>query len=336
MNGKDDVWQLDIELGEEGAGSDDLDSTVLKMVSEQIEQLPPFPLVINHVLRIIEDPKASLADISRLILTDPSLTAKILQIINSAYYGFSGSVSTVSHAVALLGSREVKSLALGLPINEACFSRKRSFGLKQTDLWEHSLGVGICGRKIGEKVGYPLLEEAFIGGLLHDIGKNVLNDVFPERFDQALRKAELENLSLLEVEKEMLTISHDTIGFWVAQHWQLPSTLTSAIQNHHQPLRTAPTDEQKGIRLEAIIFLGDFLAKFLRIGFSGDNCLPLIKTEVIQHLSLTPESVIAIADSVQAGIQPMLRPFGIQIEVNPLTDEDRQRITELMPQPPQD
>ncbi|MFH1146508.1 MAG: HDOD domain-containing protein [Pseudomonadota bacterium] len=325
---RDDVWEIDLE--EDSEVSDGLDSSVLKLISEQIEQLPPFPLVVNQVLRVIESPSCSLVDLSKVILNDPSLTGKILQIINSAYYGFAGKISTVSHAVSLLGTKEIKNLALSLPINDSFFSKKKSCRLNQSDLWIHSLSVGACARAVAERVKYPLPEEAFIAGLLHDIGKNVLNDVFPDKFDQVLHRTDESGLALVDVEKDMLTISHDTIGYWLAQHWKLPDSLTTAIQNHHSPLARPAPDDGKGKRLEAIIFLGNMLAKFLSLGFSGDKCIPSVKREVLDHLSLNTAAVVNIAESVQQSIQPMLRPFGIEIDLQPMSDEDKMRLKESL------
>ncbi|MEW6327192.1 MAG: HDOD domain-containing protein [Thermodesulfobacteriota bacterium] len=326
MDGKDDVWEIDLEGATEE--SNELDPAVLKLISEQIEQLPPFPMVIEQVLRVVENPRSSLADLTKVILNDPSLTSMILKVINSAYYGFNGKISTVSHAVSLLGLNEVKNLALSLPINDTLFTKNRSFGLGQADLWVHSVGVGICGRKIGEKVRYPVPEEAFVAGLLHDIGKTLLNDVFPDRFDQALHRAEEQQRPLVDIEQELLTISHATIGSWLAQHWKLPEPLTTAIQNHHQPLTTIP-DGDTGIHLEAIIFLADFLAKFLSLGFSGDRYLPRITPGIFKHLAVTPEDVISIAEDVQRDIQPTLRPFGLEIDLKPITAEDKTKMAEF-------
>ncbi|MDD5451032.1 MAG: HDOD domain-containing protein [Desulfovibrionales bacterium] len=323
MDGKDDVWEIDLD--DDTGNSDELDPAVFKLISEQIEQLPPFPMVINQVLSMIEDPNATLADLSRIILNDPSLTGMILKVINSAYYGFNSKISTVSHAVSLLGFNEVKNMALSLPINDTLFAKTRSSGLSQADLWVHSVGVGICGRKIGEKVRYPVPEEAFVAGLLHDIGKTLLNDVFPDKFDQALHRAEEQQRALVDIEQELLTISHATIGFWLAQHWKLPDALTAAIQNHHQPL-IAISDGNAGIRLEAIIFLADFLAKFLSLGFSGDRCLPPIGPEIVKHLAIKPEDVVSIAEAVQKDIQPTLRPFGLEIDLKSITAEDKTKM----------
>lgn len=325
---RDDVWEIDLE--EDSEAADGLDPSVLKLISEQIEQLPPFPLVVNQVLRVIESPNCSLVDLSKVILNDPSLTGKILQIINSAYYGFAGKISTVSHAVSLLGTKEIKNLALSLPISDSFFSKKKSCGLDQSDLWVHSLSVGACGRAVAERARYPLPEEAFIAGLLHDIGKNVLNDVFPDKFDQVLHRTDESGLALVDIEKEMLTISHDTIGYWLAQHWKLPESLTTAIQNHHSPLAQPAPEDNKEKRLEAIIFLGNMLAKFLSLGFSGDKCVPDVSREVLEHLSLTKEAVVNIAESAQQTIQPMLRPFGIEIDLKPLSDEDKMRLRQRL------
>ena len=324
MDGKkDDVWEIDLD--DDTGNSDELDPAVFKLISEQIEQLPPFPMVINQILSIIEDPNATLADLSRVILNDPSLTGMILKIVNSAYYGFNSKISTVSHAVSLLGFNEVKNMALSLPINDALFAKTRSSGLSQAALWVHSVGVGVCGRKIGEKVRYPVPEEAFVAGLLHDIGKTLLNDVFPDRFDQALHRAEEQQRALVDIEQELLTISHATIGSWLAQHWKLPDALIADIQNHHQPL-AAISDGNAGIRLEAIIFLADFLAKFLSLGFSGDRCLPQIRPELVKHLAIKPEDVVSIAEGVQRDIQPTLRPFGLEIDLKSITAEDKTKM----------
>ncbi len=325
LSGKDEVWELDIE--EVTEGGDALDPSVLKLISQQIEQLPPFPMVINQVLRVIENPNSSLADLTKVILNDPSLTGAILKTVNSAYYGFKGAISTVSHAVSLLGLKEIKSLTLSLPINDAFFSgKKRSFGLDQGDLWIHCLSVGLCGRKIAESARYAVPEEAFVAGLLHDIGKNLLNDVFPERFDHALHLARKNDQVLADVEKKMLGISHATIGAWLGQHWKLPPPLIAAIQNHHDPLAASAASGDKGVRLEAVIFLGDWLAKFLSLGFSGDRYIPLVKPKLLKHLAITAADVVSIAESVPRDIQPTLRPFGVEIDVKPITDEDKAKI----------
>lgn len=234
-------------------------------ILSRVRSLPALPTVVYKLLKLVEAPTSTAADLSEVISKDQALTARILRLVNSSFYALRCEVVKVSHAIALLGFVAIKNLALGLGVIDM-FGRSRNGGeLSGEGFWEHSLCCATAARLIAEHVRFTPAEEAFVAGLLHDFGKLVFQDHFRSDFKTALRTAREEAVPLLAAERTVFETDHAVVGEALAEHWHLPLSLRSAIGGHHAP------DASGG--LTAIVHVANFVSNLKGIGSGGDVAL---------------------------------------------------------------
>lgn len=235
-----------------------LDGDTVRSRVERTSAIPAIPQVMKKILRAVEDPATSPALVSKLVASDPGLTAKILRVINAAVYGFVARIASVNQAIVLLGLDVVRALLLGVSIFEM---------MEQTavGLWKHSLGCAIAAKLLAQKRSAAEPEEASIAGLLHDIGKVVLHVQFPAEYQMALAAARDRGLFLVDAEKERFAMTHATAGAYFASAWRLPKFVVESIRYHHRPslAKVAPI-------YTLTVHMADILAKAYSVGFSGD------------------------------------------------------------------
>ena len=202
-----------------------------------IEELATLPSAVVRILSITQDPSSTALDLAAEIVKDPVLTMKVLRTVNSSFFGFNRRIQTVSDAVILLGFTEVERIALAISlINLLGGDRDRARGL--TQLWRHSLVASISADLIteSEEERTPEYAGVHVAALLHDIGKAVIGQYFPEVAAETLRRMEQEEVASFEAEREIMGgISHAEIGAWLADRWSLPLPLVEAILLHHSP-----------------------------------------------------------------------------------------------------
>ena len=209
----------------------------MKEVVAKIDDLPTLPSVVTKLMEMSEDSKSSAEDIAKVITLDPALTAKILKIANSAYYGFRQRASSLDGAIVTLGLKVVKSLALNVSVIEAFSSTGVKGEFDKKKFWEHSIGCAVISKLLAKRAGYSYveLEEAFTAGLLHDIGKIILDRYLHDEFGSVVRMAMDENIAVIEAEEKILGIDHTEVGHWLAFMWKLPEELQWVIYSHHNP-----------------------------------------------------------------------------------------------------
>lgn len=201
-----------------------------------MKSMPSIPSMYFQIIDALQSPNASVQLIGEIVSTDAGLTAKILQMVNSAYFGFANSVSSAEEAVQLLGVGRIRSLALCAHI----FSTFDKSALPQNtldEIWHHSLVTGMAARRIAEMEGCAdaLIEQAFTGGLLHDIGKLILAANRPTEYLEVEQKTRTEKRVLTEVEQEFLNVNHAQVGAYLLGIWGLPMPLVEAVAWHHTP-----------------------------------------------------------------------------------------------------
>lgn len=256
-----------------------IDNKTLQAELLKIETIPTLPDKLKNLLKVLENPKTSLPEISKFILNDPALTARVLKMVNSPIYGFPGKISSVNQALLLLGLNVVKGLLLSISIFETM--QKAMLGL-----WDHSLGSAIAARIIAKKKSIPDPEEISIAALLHDIGKVVLSLRFPEEYHIVRQKAERDEIFIYEAEKEIFGITHSNAGALIAEKWNFPNKLIEIIEYHNRP------ESSKTVFLHtAIVHLADIITRARGYGFAGDNFVPSISPKVWDTLNLSEADI---------------------------------------------
>jgi putative nucleotidyltransferase with HDIG domain len=220
--------------------------------------------LVQSVLEISNDPKSSAGQLAEVIKKDVSLTARMLKIVNSAYFGFHRQIGNVNHAIVILGFDEIRNISLA-----ACFMESFSWSEGSLcdwhDFWVHSLGVAFTSRALSRLTKKMNPEDAFVVGLLHDFGKVILEQHFQAEFHQVLKKAHEEQRTLHVVCKELMSIDHAEIGSIVADQWQLPIALKKSIELHHTPELASSYDY--GVY---IVDLANYFCHRHEVGSSGN------------------------------------------------------------------
>ena len=230
--------------------------------------MPSLSTTVLKVLETCNDPRASANDLQRIISLDPVLTARVLKLINSAYYSPGVSITSLTRAIVMLGLNTVKNLALSFAIIEN-FRNNGSFPIFSPDeFWTHSLCVGVIAKSIAASKGdIPQgLETFFVAGLLHDLGKIPLNRQFPEEYYRAWGNAEKNQDTLRDSEIKLFGLDHCTVGRMIAKKWRLGSTLVETLSHHHNPVESSKVDRD----FVFTISLANQLANHLSIGNAGD------------------------------------------------------------------
>jgi len=270
--------------------ADIIDLKTLRSKVESISTLPTVPATLRKITLMLEKPRISLDDLGRFVSNDPALTIKVLKMVNSAAYGFPGRISSVSHAIMLLGLNVIKGLLLGVSVFE--LMQKTMVGL-----WEHSLGCANVARIIAQKKQMKEPEEVSISGLLHDIGKAILMLQFPDEFAQAIQEAETRGISLYEAEKKYFEATHAEAGYWLAQKWNFPQNLVEAIAFHHRPNLSKQSSMET-----AIIHASDVLVRSRGVGFAGDPFVPAVHPATWEMLKLSDQDIRDILANLEGAI----------------------------------
>lgn len=265
-----------------------IDRAVFQQTLEKkLADLPPLPAVVARIMQTINDPNTSAEEINKLITMDQGLASKVLRIVNSSYYGFPKRISTITHAVVILGFNTVRNLVLGVSAFGLLGQKSMPYGLNRTRFWEHSIAVAAAGQVIARKrlaKNRTAADEAFIGGLLHDVGALFLDSYFPVQYAVGMAFASREKKTAQEAESLVLGIDHVTVGRRIAEHWNFPPHLAAMIGGHHDPSRC-----KEQFDLVATIHAADWLAWQCGYAASEHTQAPTLTPEAIEWLAFSDE-----------------------------------------------
>lgn len=246
---------------------------VLKRI-EHVTTLPTLPDIVSHIIKMVDAPETTASDIGSEISKDQVLSAKVLKLVNSGFYGFSQPIKTIPHAMVLLGFNVVKSLVLSATVFDM---------MTETidGLWEHSLSAAIAAGAIARKIDLADSEEVGVSGLLHDLGKVVEAEYFRSEFNQITTMVQEDDVSFLDAEMQVIGVQHASIGGWLLEQWRLPRPLVDPIAYHHSFHPSRDNADRT-----AVIHIADVLVKAKAYGFSGDTRVPALDPEALRHVSL--------------------------------------------------
>lgn len=276
-----------------------IDRAVFQQTLEKkLADLPPLPAIVTRIMQTVNNPNTSADELNKLISLDQGLASKLLRIVNSAYYGFPKRISTITHAVVILGFNTVRNLVLGVSAFGMLSKKAEGQGLNRVQFWEHSIAVAVGSSLLAKKKKpktRSIVEEAFITGLLHDIGQLFLDCYFPVQYAVTLVYAERQNISMLEAEKKVLGIDHTIVGKKIAEQWNFPPSLVACIGSHHQPLAGSDYFEPS-----ALVHAADWLAWRMQKGVGMVENMPEMDPAVSEWLAFSEADFEDLLREVEA------------------------------------
>ena len=258
----------------------------VERILSSVYNVPTVPQIILEVSNLIEDPKTSASILGRMISNDQGLVTKILTIANSPLHGIPRRVATIDFAIVVLGFNQVKNIVVALSMMETL----KILGNKkfdQTKYWVHSILTAAAAKRIADDLGYQTSGEVFTAGLLHDLGIPIIYKYFNKEYKEITNAVNNNNMTYLEAEEQFLGITHQDIGRFLVDRWNLPVSIADVISFHHYPSLAENNRE-----LIALVHLADYMTKQLKIGeFTWDDGGELDK-EVIEILRLGDEEYL--------------------------------------------
>jgi putative nucleotidyltransferase with HDIG domain len=255
-----------------------IDSSKARKKIESISDLPTLPTVASQIVSIANSPKTSATDVGELITKDQALTGKVLKLVNSSFYGFPQQIKTINHAIVILGFNKVKNIVLTASVFDLT-KGKESLRIDIIKFWEHSLGTAIAAQVIAQKIGRGLApDDAFVGGLLHDFGKIILDQFLPKEYFEVCKHCREAKGLLKSSEKEVMGFDHTQVGSWIAEMWKLPPGLASAIRYHHIPLSAREERE-----MAATVHIADCISRAIGVGNAGDRSIPKLNPNIMSQ-----------------------------------------------------
>lgn len=265
----------------------------------RLSDLPTVPNTLLRIWQLVDDPDSSAADLEKVITVDQSLTAKIIRLVNSPYYGLRAEVTSARQAVTLLGFDTVKNLSICVSVVSACLpDRNENPELRLDDLWKHSVATGVLAQKIARQAGFDDPDTAFTAGVLHDIGKFVMNLTLRGDYGEAIRLARNRGIFLHEAETATFDADHQYFGGCLASMWGFPGVLTDVIRTHHAP--PDPDGEPDAVHA---VRLANTAARILGVGSSGNANPPQAGPETFAGIGVAGDRTSQFLDEGRALVE---------------------------------
>jgi putative nucleotidyltransferase with HDIG domain len=258
----------------------------------------------------LSDPDVSFDELAKVIEYDPGLTANLLQLANSAYFGWSGKIKTVKEAITRLGTNRIFQMVLCMSVAPLVRKPVKGYDMESNGLWKHSIAVAICAEQLARILKIPNSEEAFTAGLLHDMGK-ILLGTFVEIDDEPIKElVQNESLSFNEAERRVLGIDHAEAAAELLQYWKLPENVVAAARWHHNPEEA----DEKYRNIVDLVHVADILCIRMGWGIGSDGPLYCLNEAASERLGVHSGLEDEVTDKVGAAIDDLKDILNLQAE----------------------
>jgi putative nucleotidyltransferase with HDIG domain len=264
----------------------------LEVMIMTASDLPTIPVVATKVMQLIESESATAEELAKVVASDPAVAARVLKISNSSFYGCQRQIQTLSHAIIVLGFGTLKSLVVAASVKQVY----QPYGLTEKMLWEHSFGAGLAARIIARETRFVSEEEAFLGGLFHDIGKIIMNNMNSQQFQAAMQRCYNDGITFEEAERQVYSYTHAEVGGLVIKKWNFPDMLMHAVLNHHS-FEFAENEDPYQISLTCVVGLANMFCHKAGIGIREPNEeMDLLRTPPSERLGLDEARMNVLLD----------------------------------------
>ena len=273
------------------------DISLKDQILKSVKELPPMPQVVVKTKELMAGSNADAGKIASIIETDQGIATKVLKVANSSYYGLSGKISSISHATVVLGNQILEEVVTLAGTQGILDGKLAGYGYDSKDLWKHSLAVAFGSKMLSNPENPDLVKEAHMAGLIHDVGKIILDSYIVEKKEEIESFMEKEEKAFLDAESQYFGFNHAEIAAEVCKKWNFPDSINDAIKYHHEP------GKSDGNELSYILHMADYIAITGGIGYDNDDILFELEAGTMDHLNLTNEDmsemVLKVTESVE-------------------------------------
>jgi putative nucleotidyltransferase with HDIG domain len=280
-----------------------------RTILAQVNSVPSMPSVVMELQKYLNDPDVSFDRLARVIEVDPGLTANVLQLANSAYFGWTRKISSVKDAITRLGTDRVFQMVLCMSVAPLARKPIRGYDTDSDGLWRHSVATAICADRLVSSLGLRDVTQGFTAGLLHDMGKIVLG-TFVEIDDRPIKEiVERDGLSFDEAERMVLGIDHAEVAAELLRAWNLPDDVVAAARWHHQPQQA----QAEHRRLVDLVHVADYLCLSWGFGAGDDGPRYRFDEGASRRLGLDVSLAEGVGADVMSGVEELDGLFGLAV-----------------------
>lgn len=255
----------------------------LQKALAKVTEISSLPEITTRIVEVVENPKATAHDMHEIVKNDPALAAKILKVVNSAFYGLPSQISSLDRAIVMLGLGAVKNIALAASLSRLFKPDPISAQFSARDLWTHSIAVGVAAKQLAGagRLGSP--DEFFVAGLVHDMGLLIEHQLFPKQLRSVAEQCPTSTRDFCSLEQELVGADHQTFGAALAGKWKFPPNLKNSISYHHEPDGLKPEFRKAA----TVIYVADTLCCQMQFGFWLTARTQLITEEQLQLINVS-------------------------------------------------
>ena len=266
---------------------------------KKVSTIATLPEVTAKIVQTVEDPKSTAAQLHKIVAHDPALATRILKVVNSAFYGLPGQIGSVERAIVLLGLNAIKNIAVAASLGQLFRGVKLCEGFTAKDLWTHCIAVGVAARDLARQMKLPVADEAFLAGMIHDMGILIAMQVHPEQVKQVCEAAKKGERPFCDLERDVLGMDHQMLGMALAEQWKFPRACQLVAGYHHSPVSLADQNRL----LVTLVYAADTICCQSKHGFNLTALGQKLDAAGLSDIKLDP----ALIERTAANLDEMVK-----------------------------
>jgi HD-like signal output (HDOD) protein len=280
--------------------------TLARDAIRSVTALATLPEVTSRIISTVEDPRSSAANLHKIIAHDPALVTRILKLVNSAFYGLPGQVGSIDRAIVLLGLNAVKNIAIAASLGQLFRGVKLCEKFSARDLWTHCIAVAVAGRELARGLKVPLVDEAFLGGMIHDAGILISLQAWPEKTRTICKTVLTNGGDFCQTEQKALGLDHQTLGQALAEQWKFPASCRLVAGAHHNPA-SVPDDSRL---LVTLVYVADTICCQSAQGFNLTALNQQLDPALLAEAKIEPALIEQVKANLPTQVSAATSVFG--------------------------